>query len=82
MFLSQKFNQNLKTTILDFFQRHDQDKIKFAIDELNKLLEKVKPLDVMVRTGHYINQRKVNVVFEEDIKRKIEELKGETNDTI
>ena len=48
-----------------------------AIDELEKLLEKTQTLDVMVQSGHYINQKKVNVVFKDTIDQQIKKLKGE-----
>ena len=48
-----------------------------AIDELEKLLEKTQTLDVMVQSGHYINQKKVNVVFKDTIDQQIKSLKGE-----
>ena len=44
---------------------------QIAIDELEKLLEKTKTLDVMVQSGHYINQKKVNVVFKDVIDQQI-----------
>lgn len=48
-----------------------------AIAELEKLLKKTQTLDVMVQSGHYINQKKVNVVFKDVIDQQIKELKGE-----
>ena len=48
-----------------------------AIAVLEKLLEKTQTLDVMVQSGHYINQKKVNVVFKDAIDQQIKELKGE-----
>lgn len=56
-----------------------KQKTEFAIDKLEKLLEKTQTLDVMVQSGHYINQNKVNVVFKEIIDQQIKELKEKNN---
>ena len=34
----------------------------------------------MVKSGHYVNQKQVNVVFEDVIMQKISELKGDENE--
>lgn len=54
---------------------YNQDKIEFVIAELEKLLEKTQILDVLHQSGHYINQKKVNVVFKGTIDQRIKELK-------
>lgn len=48
-----------------------------AIEQLEQLLKKTQTLDVMVRSEHYINQKKINVVFKDTIEQQINELKGE-----
>lgn len=53
-----------------------------AIEQLEQLLKKAQTLDVMVRSDHYINQKKINVVFKGTIEQQINELKGEKNDKV
>lgn len=51
-----------------------------AIEQLEKLLEKTQTLNLMVKSDHYVNQKQVNVVFEDVIMQKISELKGDENE--
>ena len=50
---------------------HNQDKIAL----LEKLLLKVTTIDVLHQSGHYINQKKVNVVFKGEIDLQINKLR-------
>ena len=51
-----------------------------AIELLQELLQKTQPLNLMVKSGHYVNQKQVKVVFEDVIMQKISELKGKVED--
>ena len=51
-----------------------------AIELLQELLQTTQPLNLMVKSGHYVNQKQVNVVFEDVIMQKISELKGDENE--
>lgn len=51
-----------------------------AIEQLQELLEKTQTLNIMVKSYHYINQKQVNVVFEDIIMQKISELKGDNDE--
>lgn len=58
--------------------QYNQNQI--AIEQLEKLLEKTQTLNLMVKSGHYVNQKQVKVVFEDVIMQKISELKGDENE--
>lgn len=58
--------------------QYNQNQI--AIEQLEKLLEKTQTLNLMVKSGHYVNQKQVKVVFEDVIMQKISELKGKVED--
>lgn len=81
--LTDVIGQNLDTTttILDFFQKQDQDKISFAVEQLEKLLSKSVVLEGMFLEGkHYLNQRKFNVVDKSKIEEQIKDLKEKQNE--
>lgn len=46
----------------------------YAINELQELLNKVQTIDVLHQSGHYINQKKVNVIFKQHIENQIKQL--------
>ena len=64
-------------TPTNIVKRQLKEEYQTAIAVLEKLLEKTQTLDVMVHSGHYINQKKVNVVFKDAIDQQIKELKGD-----
>lgn len=51
-----------------------------AIEQLEKLLQKTQTLNLMVNSGHYVNEKQVKVVFEDVIMQTINELKGKVED--
>lgn len=59
--------------MVDAKDKDNQEKIEL----LEKLLTKVTTIDVLHQSGHYINQKKVNVVFKGEIDQLIAELKKE-----
>lgn len=58
----------------------DKEQNQKAIEQLQELLEKTKTLNLMVKSDHYVNQKQVNVIFEDIIMQKISELKGDENE--
>lgn len=67
-------SENVCNAISEFYEPLVKNMI---IAELEKLLKKTQTLNVMVQSGHYINQKKVNVVFKDVIDQQITKLKGE-----
>lgn len=51
-----------------------------AIELLQELLQTTQTLNLMVKSGHYVNEKRVKVVFEDVIMQKISELKGDENE--
>lgn len=51
-----------------------------AIELLQELLQKTQPLNLMVKSDHYVNEKQVKVVLEDIIMQKISELKGKVED--
>ena len=51
-----------------------------AIELLQELLQTTQPLNLMIKSDHYVNQKQVKVVFEDIIMQKISELKGKVED--
>ena len=73
-----KDNKKLTNKITKLNKQHiksDKELPRYVIGILEQLLNKQQTLDVMVQSGHYINQQKVNVIFAGEIKAKIQDLK-------
>lgn len=61
---------------LDNWRVSEQDKIKFCIEQLEKLVSNSVILEGMfLEGGHYLHQKKYNVVGKGDIENLIKELK-------
>ena len=71
---------DLFNTLKTMQEKQDQDKILFAVEQLEKLLEKTQTLNLTIKSDHYVNQKQVKVVFEDIIMQKISELKGKVED--
>ena len=57
-------------------QNHDQDKIQFCIEQLEKLANNSVILEGMfLEGGHYLHQKRYNVVGKGDIENLIKQLK-------
>lgn len=80
-----KVNKDMPNTIIMASRQNGKSKLvqiqfkkilnDYAIKELQKLLNKGQTIDILHQSGHYINQKKVNVVFKQHIENQIKELK-------
>lgn len=68
--------KKLKELGVDCIEDLGKSQNQKAIEQLQELLEKTKTLNLMVKSDHYVNEKQVNVVFEDIIMQKISELKG------
>ena len=71
---------DLFNTLKTMQEKQGQDKILFAVEQLEKLLEKTQTLNLTIKSDHYVHQKQVKVVFEDIIMQKISELKGKVED--
>lgn len=73
-------DKKLKELGVDCIEDLGKSQNQKAIELLQELLEKTQTLNLMVKSGHYVNEKQVKVVFEDAIIQKISELKGKVED--
>ena len=72
--------EKLKELGVDCIEDLGKSQNQKAIELLQELLQTTQPLNLMVKSDHYVNEKRVNVVFEDVIIQKISELKGKVED--